>query len=101
MIVTLSPQDAAFPAHVGMRRQIFALSQRLRNHYDLPDDANCFDIHIFGAMAEFALARALNLFWEPHIAIDDKPDVGGVLDVRLRRLPGTGSDLPIKPKDHD
>jgi hypothetical protein len=38
--------------------------------------------HIRGARAEYAVSRALNLYWRPTIGIVDEPDVGGFIQVR-------------------
>jgi hypothetical protein len=107
MLVTLNVQEAITAATIGMRRQIFAMSKSLR-HYgkaDLAKDDDVFDLafdhHIFGAMAEFAVAKALNMFWAPNVGIIDGVDVGGRVEVRVRKIPGTGTDLAIRQKDTD
>jgi len=109
MIITLSPQDAIVPASIGLRRQIFALANGLRHfgamtmterQFNSAAD-NAFDHHILAAMSEYVVARALNLFWEPSVGNTNGVDVGGLVQVRLRRVPGTGSDLAIRDKDID
>jgi len=104
MIITLLPQDAIVPATVGMRRQFVAMQRGMRPDGNA-DEARYFDHHIFGAMAEFVVARLLNLFWEPRIGSTAGEDVGaiggGAVGVRLRRMPGNGGDLAIRRKDKD
>jgi len=100
MIIALTPVEAFTVASVGLRRQLLALA---RGHVPdgNADEDRYFDHHIFGAMAEFAVARATNLFWHASIGLDAGLDVGGCISVRLRRLPGTGTDLAIRRKDQD
>jgi hypothetical protein len=107
MMVTLNVQEAITAATIGMRRQVYAMSRNLR-HYgkaDLPKDDKVFDLafdhHIFGAMAEFAVAKALNMFWSPNVGVIDGADVGGQVEVRVRKIPGPGTDLAIRQKDID
>ena len=85
-------------ASIGMRRQVYAISHNLW-HYGHEEEK--FDSHVIGAMAEFAVARVLNLFWEANIGKIGGSDVGGVVGVRMRRIPGVGTDLAIGPKDED
>jgi hypothetical protein len=101
MIVTLTPVEALMPCIIGARRQLYALSRGKRPDGNA-DEGRWFDHHIFGAMAEFVVARIFNLFWEPRIGeTGNSYDVGGCIGVRLRRLPGNGSDLAIRRGDKD
>src|SRR5262245_45687275 len=100
MIVELSPQDVITAATVGVRRRAYAMSRNLAAYGGVgPEDL--FDIDCLGAMAELAVARTLNLFWEPHIGETNGYDVGGCVEVRMRRVPGTGTDLPMRTNDND
>ena len=94
----LSAHDALTCAVVGVRRRI--LSTFLKQKQYGNDDAY-FDSDIMGAMAEFAVGGALGVFWDGHVGKSDDGDVGGFVEVRMRRVPGTGTDLAIRPKDHD
>ena len=99
MIVRLSPQEIITASSIGLRRQVYAMHTNLRQYGN--GKPEWFDAHIMGAMAEFVVARAVNLFWSAHIGVTDQPDVGGLIEVRLRRVPGSGTDLAIRPKDKD
>src|SRR5262245_11852999 len=59
-----------------------------------------FDARIVAAVSELAVARALNLFWEPFIGPYYGGDVGGRVEVRLRRQPGFG-ELTMLDTDKD
>lgn len=99
MIIKLTAQEIITAASIGMRRQTYAMSNGLRQYGNGKQE--WFDAHIMGAMAEFAVAKTLNLFWHAHIGKTDAPDVGGFVEVRMRRVPGYGTDLAIRPKDKD
>jgi hypothetical protein len=99
MIVKLSAQEIVTAAGIGMRRQTYAMTNELRQYGNGTQE--WFDAHIMGAMAEYAVAKTLNLFWHAHIGKIDQPDVGGFVEVRMRRVPGSGTDLAIRPKDKD
>lgn len=84
-----------------MRRQAYADHAHLEHH-----GGRCnrgwFDPHIMGAMAEYSVSKTLNLFWPAHIGKTGQPDVGGFVEVRLRVVPGNGTDMVYKPgKDKD
>lgn len=97
----LSWQELVLCADVGARRQIAAFAQGRKSYGNQNGDEPLFENHIAGAIAEFHVARHFNLFWSPSIGEVDSTDVGGLLEVRMRKLPGTGSDLAIRPKDID
>ena len=99
---TLAPHDALTAGEVGLRRQIWALSVDLKhygNDSDADASARAFDHHIWSCMSEFVVAREFNLFWKPHIGITKGCDVGGIIEVRMRNVPGSGTDLAIRPHD--
>lgn len=54
---------------------------------------------IRGAKCEFAASVLLNLYWRPTIGEIDKPDVGGVVEIRSTDRPN--GRLIVKPKDSD
>ena len=103
MIIELSPQEMITAGTIGVRRQVAALFQNRRPSHGAHDnsDSRAFDDHIIGAMAEYAVAKTLNLFWDPSIGKVKKGDVGGFVEVRVRRVGGTGLDLVIRPGDED
>jgi hypothetical protein len=103
MIVTLTPQEAMTAGHVGLYRQCFAMTKKLP-HFGTPtsdQDDLAFDHHIVSAWGEFIVAKTLNLFWAPNVGNIRGIDVGGVVEVRVRKVPGTGVDLAIREHDKD
>jgi hypothetical protein len=101
VIVQLDWAELAMCGDIGVRRQVSAFAKN-RQHYGNPDGTEpVFDQHIGGVISEFAVARFFNLFWQPSIGKIDSVDVGNLIEARVRMLPGNGSDLAIRPTDHD
>jgi hypothetical protein len=99
--VALTWAELSMCGDIGVRRQVTAFMGG-RRQYGNPDGSEpLFDQHIAGVIAEFAVARFFNLCWRPSIGEIDNIDVGGLIEARVRLLPGNGSDLAIRPKDHD
>jgi hypothetical protein len=84
---------------VGEDRHAYALAHHLK-HYGLKDDDH-FSHHIIGAVGECAVAAFFQLRWNPNIGVITGVDVSGKIEVRARRLEGTGLDLAMRPKDKD
>jgi hypothetical protein len=99
MIVNLTPQNMVTAALVGARRQCAAIVRDLKHFGHRKNSKTlAFDHHCIGAMAEFAVAKQFNLFWDDNVGRTDGSDVGGILEVRARR-PEVGLDLAIRPRD--
>lgn len=101
LALELSGQEMVTAGTVGLRRHVAAIVKGKRPVHGAQGNGHpgAFDNHILGAMAEFAVARALNLFWAPNIGLTAKGDVGGLIEVRARTQDGTGLDLAIRPGD--
>jgi hypothetical protein len=100
MIIQLSGHEVITTASIGARRRASAVARGLKQYGN--GDLETYDVDILAAMSEFAVARALNLFWDAHVGDPNGGDVGlGLVEVRMRRMPGNGGDLAIKPKDLD
>lgn len=100
MEVFLSLQEIMTAATVGVRRQVSAM-QRDRKQWGVLESSKdyAFDHHIIGAMSELAVAKHFNLFWPDGVGSIHGVDVGGIIEVRCRRLSGTGVDMAMRPKD--
>ena len=98
-IITLSAQWLAKAREVGAARQAYAESQDYENYgtSDAGEERN----HVAGAISECAVAKHFNLPWKPHVGTTTGIDVGGLIEVRTRIIPGTGTDLAIRPDDKD
>lgn len=99
--IELSPHEMVTAGTVGLRRNVAAIVRRLKPVHG--GQANglpgAFGHHVVGAMAEFVVAKTLNLFWDPNIGKTRECDVGGIVEVRARTQDGDGLDLAIRPKD--
>jgi hypothetical protein len=86
ILVELSYNEILTAASVGVRRQVAAMhGNRQSFRQPLQNDA-LFDFHILGAMAEMVVARSLNLFWSDAVGSINSGDVGGLVEVRCRRV---------------
>lgn len=99
MIVTLTAGQKTHALEVARGRQAFADGHKLRDRA-LPSESK-LDDSIMGCLGEFAVALVLDLPWHANIGVLDRADVGDMVDVRARRVPGSGTDLVIFPKDPD
>lgn len=99
--VTLTPQELTTAAMVGVRRRVNMIARAETDGHDNPYtlDECPFEGMIIGAMAEFVVARAFNLFWHDNVGKRDAIDVGGLIEVRARRIGGCGLDLGIRAND--
>ena len=97
-LVILSAQWVMRAGDIGKQRQSYADRQGLENH-GTPDGGEIH--HIKGAIAECAVAAYFKLRWRAHIGSLDGVDVGGLIEARTRIIPGTGTDMAIRPDDKD
>jgi hypothetical protein len=97
VVVTLKPNELLSAAIAGVRRQVSALAHS-REDYCHNDSVDPFERHIMGAMAELAVARTFNLFWADETGRIDGSDVGGIIEVRARKIGGRGLDLGIRER---
>lgn len=97
VVVALSVAEVALAAGVGVRRQCSAiLNRRASAHGDR--GALDWQLHVEGALAEFAVAKHLGAFWSG--AHDDlqADDVGRY---QVRSTPHVNPWLRIHPSDPD
>lgn len=100
VIIELSYQQMTTAAMIGVRRQISAMAKRRQHWGVLPSsETEAFDNHIIGAMAELCVAKAFNLYWDDAVGSVTGCDVGGLIEVRARRVNGSGLDLAMRPHD--
>jgi len=83
--VFLTPENMKTVRDVGLRLAEAMIVQRTRNHgaERMPPDYNRY---ITGATGEYAVAWAFNLFWEDRVGERGGRDVGGLLDVKTKRV---------------
>lgn len=98
-MVTLSPFWLRRAREVGRARHAYAVKHDLKHYGNIANDHESH--HEVGAIAEAAVAKYLHLPWRANIGNIKGVDVGNVVEVRARRIPGTGTDLAIRPNDKD
>jgi hypothetical protein len=85
MIVTLTGPEVSFASAVGLARQTEAIIQGKKDAHGFRGDP--WGVHIEGALAEYATAKALNCFWPASVNTWKEPDLtlcGVGIQVRLR-----------------
>lgn len=88
VLVTLTAAELREAAHGGIERNIDAMKRGRRSYQtDRSDhEQNWWQSHINGAIGEFAVAKALNLSWNPTVGQINQKDVGE-FEVRTTELP--------------
>lgn len=101
MIVELNWHEVSLAAGAGCKRYVHALAKGRSDTYGF-DAAHGggWSIHIEGACAELAVAKATRSYWEPVWAdLDDqRDDVGGW---HVRSTPRRNGSLIVHPPDPD
>ena len=83
----------------GVIRRLRALQRQAAPGHKIDDaSAPCWQIDIEGALAEYAIAKALDQFWTG-ISHTGASDVGKIDEVRHTAHPS--GNLLLYPKDHD
>lgn len=95
--ITLSWAEVLVAAHVGVMRHVQSLRAKRRPTAGCGDE-DSWTKHIEGAAGEMAVAKYLNVYWNPSINTFKAPDVGGyqVRTNTSRRL----DDLILRPGDY-
>ncbi len=97
MKIQLTKAEILSAAHVGAMRQVSNLKHgRSPAHGDL--GLNDWQIHIEGALAEAAVAKALNCFWLGAVGNLDAPDVS---QLQVRSTVREKGHLIVRESDKD
>lgn len=96
--VSLTEFEVWWASLVGTRRQVESLRKGLSHKAGLKAEDNDFSYHIIGALAELALAKALNLYWPGSVNTFKEPDVH-IYHVRWTSNSKRG--LIVRPHDPD
>ena len=100
MIITLTSADALLAVQAGAMRNIENIRKgRVAAYGAAAGVAGDFQMHILGAMGEFALAQMLNVCWHGKGRFRG-PDVGHAIQVRTSERGGRVS-LILHPDDSD
>ena len=98
-VIKLSDAWIAKATDIGAQRHAYALSQGYRNYGTIDDGEERH--HVAGAIGECAVAAHFKLPWKPNVGVITGVDVGNLIEVRTRILPGKGFDLAIRPDDKE
>jgi hypothetical protein len=95
--VTLTPREIAMAAHVGVMRNITALSAKLipANGFN---KEHAWNEHIEGACGEVAFAKLVNRYWMPSVNTFRAADIG--LDIQVRTRSRHDYELIVRPSDN-
>ncbi len=95
--VQLTPAEIALSATAGVFRECHVINGNLKDE-DLGPSNNCWQRHIDGAMAECALAKHLNFYWQGKGSPGDEDFAGGI---EVRSAAEHFKRLILQPKDAD
>src|SRR3954468_18508924 len=102
-ITGLSERQVLEAARVGIDRQLYAIDHGKEQYWGREMTPVAKALHsIYGAFGECAVAHQLGIAWPNRSIAEDfrgAGDVGGVVEVRARPVPGSGVDLGIRPID--
>ena len=95
--VTLTWPEVVHAVLTGARRHYESTRKGSQPAHGFTGDS--LSIHIDGAAAEMACAKALGLYWSAPVNTYKDADLGEDIQVRLRRE--TGRQLIVRPSDSD
>ena len=97
--VTLTWFEMQYAAAVGAARQLSAIGNGRKHHpYGVPADE--WGVHIEGAVGELAVAKHLNLYWEPVLKKPREAN-GDVQGHEVRATTRARGCLILHPEDPD
>lgn len=82
MMVTLSASEALMASYVGCQRRVASLARNCRDRHGY-DGKNAWEQDVLGALAEFAVAKALDMHWSGSVNAWKRPDLGRSYQVRV------------------
>ena len=94
MNVSLSVQEMASAAMVGVRRKVMSLNRKDNTGVEKSNWTN----EIEGAMGECAVAKGLGIYWSPEVNVFKVPDVGML---HVRQTNHERGRLIVRPDDPD
>ena len=99
--IKLTRQEMRTAAYTGVERNLHALSKNLTNLYGAPQRKTEWQNDVVGAIGEYAVAKFLNVYWNPAVEINltDLPGDVGIYQVRTTGWPQ--GCLLMHPTDKD
>lgn len=99
--VILSWAEITFACQAGIMRHIVNSKCNKNQGRPISEKSTLFDQHAMGALAEYAVAKLLNLHWEPHTPDICGGDLGGEEQIEVRWTPWINGRLLIQKKEED
>jgi len=99
--IKLSWAEVTFACQAGVMRHL--VNSRDKKNQSNPESEKwtAFDRHAMGALAEYAVAKFLNLHWEPHTPDVCGGDLGGSQEIEVRWTDCRTGHLLIQKKEKD
>lgn len=95
MNVTLDNSEMYYAGLVGYQRNLESIISKRKPRFPEKVPGELFGVHILGAMAECAVAKALGMYWGHHRNKFESGDVG-TFEVRYSKR----TDLKIRERDN-
>lgn len=88
LTVKFNRHEVRLAAMAGVERRINAIAKQRPGFHGIDGRSNEWQIDIVGSLGELAVAKALNLYWEP------------VTDKKLKSLPGDVEGYQVRSTRH-
>jgi hypothetical protein len=100
--ITLNRQELRAAAQAGIERRLNAIAKNRPQYYGADTRKNEWQIDIIGSIAEYAVAKHLNVYWEPATNIDNLDSLpGDVAHYQVRSTCWPTGQLIIHQRDRD
>ena len=97
--IKLTRQEMRTAAYTGVERNLHALGKNLTNLYGASERKTEWQNNVVGAIGEYALAKYLNMYWNPAVDVDLDALPGDVGTYQIRTTGWPQGCLLIRPKD--
>jgi hypothetical protein len=102
VIITLSPEWEARAVELAEAKLAECVGlDRVQADGRTIDPEQRYQNNLMSYRAEFAIAKYTQLPWRQWSGDFNQADVGDNVEVRARNIPGSGGDLPLRPKDDE
>lgn len=100
-LIKLTRQEMRTAAYTGVERNLSALVNKLPTSYGATERKTEWQNHVVGAIAEYAVAKFLNVYWNPAVDINFQELIGDVQNYQVRATTWPQGCLLLHPKDKD
>lgn len=98
IVVKLSWAEVTQAGLGGVQRQCRALYDGTPDKYGSPEGKLAWGAHVLGAMAEKAVCRYYDFYWDPTVGLLNEDDAG---PLQVRSIDDPGHRLILHPDDKD